>query len=177
MTLYKNVTSKPWETRGLLGGLSPQPSFAMPSAKVALILFMVVATVLFSLFAITYYLRMTLGDWVPMENPSQLWLNTALLVLSSVVFQWTRARLERNPAADVRLPFLIGGGLALAFVLGQLLVWGQLNGRGLYLSNDPAAAFFYLLTGMHVLLILDNVEHLIDWVDCGCGPEPPCCCF
>ncbi len=157
MSIYKNMTSKPWELHGLLGELTPQPTFAMPSAKLALILFMTVVTVLFSLFTVTYYLRMSLGDWVPVTSPPLLWLNTVLLVSSSIIFQRAHFVLKRSPNANVKFLFSIGGVFALAFVVGQLVVWQQLNDRGFYVASNPANTFFYLMTGLHVLHLLGGL--------------------
>ena len=157
MSIYKNVTSKPWELQGLLGELTPQPTFDMPSAKVALIMFMTVVTVLFSLFTVTYYLRMSLGDWVPVASPPLLWLNTALLVISSILFQRAQFMLKKSPEANIKAVFSIGGVFALAFIFGQLVVWQQLNERGLYVASNPANTFFYLLTGLHVLHLLGGL--------------------
>lgn len=157
MSFYKNVTSKPWENQGLLGGLDPQPTFAMPSAKLALIFFMTVVVVLFSLFTVTYYLRMTLGDWIPIASPSLLWVNTGLLVVSSILFQRARSTQVKTPTANVTVLFFIGGLFAVAFVIGQALVWQQLNAQGLYIASNPANAFFYLITGLHVVHLLGGL--------------------
>jgi cytochrome c oxidase subunit 3 len=157
MSIYKNVTSKPWELQGLLGELTPQPTFDMPSAKLALILFMTVVTILFSLFTVTYYLRMSLGDWVPVASPPLLWLNTAFLVISSILFQRAQFVLKKSPQANIRVLFAVGGIFALAFVIGQLVVWQQLNDQGLYVATNPANTFFYLMTGLHVIHLLGGL--------------------
>ena len=157
MSIYKNVTSKPWELQGLLGELTPQPTFSMPSAKLALILFMTVVTVLFSLFTVTYYLRMSLGDWVPVTNPPLLWLNTVLLVISSILFQRAQFILKKSPDRNVKAVFFIGGVFALTFVIGQFIVWQQLNDRGLFIAGNPANTFFYLMTGLHVVHLLGGL--------------------
>jgi cytochrome c oxidase subunit III len=157
MSLYKNVTSKPWEVQGLIGGLAPQPAFAMPPAKFALFLFMVVVAILFSLFTVTYYLRMELGDWVPISTPVLLWLNTVLLVASSFSLQRARVLSAKQDWSATRTAFIIGGLLALAFAAGQYLVWHQLNSQGLFLNANPANTFFYLMTGLHVLHLIGGV--------------------
>ena len=64
--------------------------------KVALVFFLVVATVVFSLFTVGYFLRMELPDWTPLEDPAKLWLNTGLLVISSALFQWARNITSNN---------------------------------------------------------------------------------
>ena len=90
MSLFKNVTVKPWERKGVIGGLEPEGAFDSPNEKVALSIFLVVASVVFSLFTVGYVLRMELPDWRPLSEPAQLWFNTALLVISSILFQWAR---------------------------------------------------------------------------------------
>ena len=84
-----------------------------------------------------------------MAEPAQLWLNTGVLVFSSVLFQLARNKVKRGEARNVFTLFLAGGILALTFIVGQLLVWGDLQEAGIYLTPNPAASFYYLLTGVH----------------------------
>jgi cytochrome c oxidase subunit 3 len=49
-----------------------------------------------------------------------LWLNTALLILSSVALQWARASADRGQVDGVKSGLLLGGGFAFAFLVGQL---------------------------------------------------------
>ena len=60
----------------------------------------------------------------------------------------------------VRRGLLVGGGFAFAFLAGQLVVWRELVDLGYYLESNPAAAFFYLLTGLHGLHLLGG---LVAW--------------
>ena len=86
MSFYRDVTRKPWNTVGLPEGIEPRPAFNMPNEKVALIIFATCASVLFSLLVVSYFIRMTVGDWVPLATPTMLWVNTGVLVLSSLCF-------------------------------------------------------------------------------------------
>ena len=106
MSLFKNVTAKPWERKGVIGGLEPEGAFESPNEKVALSIFLVVASVVFSLFTVGYILRMELPDWRPLSEPTQLWFNTALLVLSSVLFQWARNITKNDQEKNIRIAFL-----------------------------------------------------------------------
>lgn len=158
MSFYKQVTSKPWEYQAPVPGSGPESAFGSESEKIALTLFLVVVSVIFSLLTVTYYLRMDIGDWVPLADPAMLWLNTGLLVASSILFQFARTRAQRDenlPA--IRLAFFIGGVCAVLFVGGQLLVWQQLDGNGLGIGSNPSSAFFYLLTGMHALHLVGGL--------------------
>jgi len=51
--------------------------------------------------------------------------------------------------------------LGLAFLVGQVLAWRQMEARGFFLSGNPSSSFFYLLTGMHALHLLGGVVALL----------------
>lgn len=158
MSLYKQMTNKPWEYQAPGPGTGPESVFGGASEKIALTLFLVVVSVVFSLLTVTYYLRMDIGDWVPLADPSLLWLNTALLVLSSILFQFARTKAQgESGSSAVRPTFLVGGICALLFVGGQLLVWQQLASNDLGVGSNPSSAFFYLLTGMHALHLIGGL--------------------
>lgn len=158
MSFYKQVTSKPWEYQAPVPGSGPETAFGSESEKIALTLFLVVVSVIFSLLTVTYYLRMDIGDWVPLSDPSMLWFNTGLLVVSSILFQYarTKAQTEENLPA-IKLVFFVGGICAVLFVGGQLFVWQQLASNGLGVGSNPSSAFFYLLTGMHALHLVGGL--------------------
>lgn len=157
MSFYKQVTSKPWEYQGPVTGSGPESAFEKESEKIALTLFLVVVCVIFSLLTVTYYLRMDLGDWVPLADPAILWLNTAVLVLSSVAFQLARNHAHRENMERARAFFIGGGLLAVLFVAGQSYAWLQLDSSGLGVASNPSSAFFYLLTGMHAFHLLGGL--------------------
>jgi cytochrome c oxidase subunit 3 len=52
------------------------------------------------------------------------------------------------------------GFLALAFLIGQLLVWQQLIMSGYYVSGNPSNAYFYVFTSLHAIHLLGG---LIYW--------------
>jgi cytochrome c oxidase subunit 3 len=157
MSLVKQVTNKPWERKGIIGPLRPEGAFPVAQEKVALGFFLMVVGVIFSLFTVSYFIRMELPDWTPLAEPGQLWLNTGLLVISSILFQWTRNILKSGETRNLRTALLGGGLFAIAFVAGQLLVWSSLQAQGITVSSNPADSFFYILTGLHGAHILGGL--------------------
>lgn len=157
MSFYKKVTAKPWEYSSPTLGTGPETAFQSSSERIALTLFLVVVSVVFSLLAVSYYVRMEVGDWVPMKDPNLLWVNTALLIGSSVLFQLARNTAQGANFIRARALFIGAGLFAILFVLGQVMAWQQLGNVGLTVSNGPASAFFYLLTGMHALHIVGGL--------------------
>jgi len=150
----QRLMSKPWLEQGVL---EDRVAGGMPTAKMGLAVFLAVVGCLFALFTSAYFMRMALSDWRPMPVPGLLWLNTGMLVLSSVALQCAAIAVRRNDIRMVRLGLITGGLTTLAFLIGQLQAWRDLVADGYYLSSNPANSFFYLITAMHGLHILGGL--------------------
>lgn len=124
---------------------------------IALLTFLAVVTSFFALVLSAYALRMELGDWVPLSEPQLLWANTALLVLASLVFQWTRNGAVAGIASRLKPGLVLTGLLTAGFIAGQLIAWQQLQAGGQGLTSNPSNAFFYLLTGAHGVHIVGGL--------------------
>ncbi|MCY4265197.1 MAG: cytochrome c oxidase subunit 3 [Gammaproteobacteria bacterium] len=157
MKLFRSVTNKPWERKGIIGGMRPEGAFNTNAERVALSFFLIIASVVFSLFTVSYFIRMELPDWQPLAEPTQLWLNTGLLVASSVLFQWARSIVGSGQSNNLLIALVGAGVFALLFIVGQLLTWQDLQAAGLYLSSNPANAFYYLMTGLHAAHLLGGL--------------------
>ena len=157
--VVRRLTTKPWETSGSPEDLEAGSAVSLPPAKIGLWTFLAVITSLFGLFISAYWMRMqhAHGDWNPLAVPRLLWLNTALLILSSAGMQWARGAVTRAQADRAKVALIAGGVLAWAFLAGQLLAWRQLSASGYFMASSPAIAFFYLLTGVHGLHLLGGL--------------------
>jgi cytochrome c oxidase subunit 3 len=105
------------------------------------------------------------SDWHPLAVPSILWINTAILLLSSITVEIARRQLFREidvmeewlglgrPAVKRAAPWLVATlVLGCLFLAGQWIAWEQLVQQGFrYNSPDPSSHFFYLITGTHGL--------------------------
>lgn len=156
----QKLATKPWLEQGPIGDVPTDGPIAMSTPKLGLFVFLAAITSLFSLFISAYAMRMELADWTPLPTPGLLWFNTALLFMSSAGMQWAQSGANRGHLEEVRRGLLVGGGFALAFLAGQLVVWQELVDLGYFLQTNPAAAFFYLLTGLHGLHLLGG---LVAW--------------
>jgi cytochrome c oxidase subunit 3 len=161
--LVRKLSARSWEAEPAGASATVDTEDRHP-AKVGLWVFLGVVTSLFALFISAYYMRMGHGhgavhDWHPVSEPKVLWLNTALLLLSSVAMQWARSNAQRGAKARTRDGLLLGGLLTFAFVIGQLYAWQQVvppTTDGWFL-RDPAIAFFYVLTAVHGLHLLGGI--------------------
>ena len=149
MSFLGELADKPWLTQGSLDGIPDAVESDLPTPQFGLRVFLGVVTVLFALFAVVYSERMLFSDWRTLPEPWLLWLNTGILILSSMAIQRAvnSARLGRMDG--VRTGLVAAGILTLAFLAGQFWVWLQLVGLGYYAATNVANAFFYLLTALH----------------------------
>jgi len=157
--LARRLTAKSWETAGSPEEAEAGSTLNLPPAKLGLLVLLAVITSLFGLFISAYWMRMehAHGDWIPLAVPRLLWLNTALLILSSAGMQWASVAARRSQAQRVRVALITGGAFAWAFLAGQLLAWRQLSAAGYFVASNPAVAFFYLLTAVHGLHLLGGL--------------------
>lgn len=128
--------------------------------------------VFFAVLVSAFFVRPTSGhisaadafisDWHPLMAPPILWINTAILLLSTLTMEIARRQLFHEidimeewlglgrPAVRRAAPWLIATiGLGILFLAGQWIAWTQLARQGLFFSSNPNSHFFYLVTGTH----------------------------
>ena len=109
----------------------------------------------------------TANDWHPLTIPAIVFVNTLVLLASSVTLEVARHRVAdyaRGQAAErsASLFWLVATlGLGLLFVAGQYAAWRQLRAEGLYLASNPNSSFFYVLTAMHAVHVLGGLAGLL----------------
>ena len=156
----QRLAAKPWLEQGVIDEPSAAGRPRPPAAKLGLGVFLAVVAVLFALLASAYSIRMRLGDWQALPLPWLLWLNTVVLIASSVALQWARTAARRGHVDAARDALLAGGATALLFLLGQLLAFRELAAAGFYMASNPASAFFHLITAVHGLHLLGGLAAL-----------------
>jgi cytochrome c oxidase subunit 3 len=161
----QRLTAKPWLEEGVLGGFPDTDVPRQPAVKFGLGVFLAVAGCLFALLISAYITRVDLAasnvvDKAELPVPTLLWLNTGLLLFSSVTLHWASVAARRGQMGGVRIDLIAGAIATLLFVVGQLLAWQQLGRAGYFLASNPAASFFYLLTGTHGLHVLGGLVAL-----------------
>ncbi|MFQ5663492.1 MAG: heme-copper oxidase subunit III [Terriglobia bacterium] len=110
----------------------------------------------------SYVVRKGLSDdWVAFALPRILWLNTVVLLASSVTLERARRFLGRAQPGGFRRWWGVTTALGILFLAGQVVAWHQLAAAGVYLSTNPSSSFFYVLTGAHGAHLLGGVIALL----------------
>jgi len=130
------------------------------AAKTGLWILMAVLTVLFGLLLLAYVIRMSDGDWRPIEIPWQLWMNTGVLILGSIALRRAVSLSHHPRAGRLHVSLLVSGVCGLGFLLGQLWAWQRLIGLNHTVASNPSNSFFYLLTGLHGVHVIGGLVAL-----------------
>jgi cytochrome c oxidase subunit 3 len=116
---------------------------------------------LFASLASAYVVRSGLAtDWVAVDLPALVWLNTLVLLASGAALEIGR-RSARRPAAGGAVWIWAALGLGTLFLAGQVAAWIQLNGAGIRLGTTPYGSFFYVLTGVHAAHLVVGLVALL----------------
>lgn len=99
-------------------------------------------------------------DWIAIQIPPVLWINTVLLVISSLTMEFARRALARNDYDNLKRWIVLTTALGIAFLAGQVFAWRELSAQGIYVNSHPHSSFFYLLTSLHALHLLGGVMAL-----------------
>ena len=114
-----------------------------------------IATISMSFAALTSALvvRQSSGpDWQHLHLPSLLYVNTLVLLASSMTLESSRRRGSFGLHATLVLGML--------FLGGQVFAWRQLAAQNLLLATGPSSAFFYVFTMLHALHVLGGLGGL-----------------
>jgi cytochrome c oxidase subunit 3 len=100
------------------------------------------------------------NDWVDTPLPPILWINTAVLVGSSIALELARRALRSSQRAAFNRYWTAATILGALFLGGQYIAWRQLNDAGIYLASNPSSSFFFLLTCVHAVHLLGGISAL-----------------
>lgn len=165
MSLISRLSEKSWQSPGVESHADPA-EYRPAASTVGVYVYFGVAMVVFSLMTAAYLVRMGLpsvmdhgggGDWQPMPEPPMLWVNSAVLIVSSITWESARRSAIGGEQGSMRSMSILGAVLGLFFLAGQLMLWRGYQAAGYYLSANPANAFFYLLTAVHGLHLAGGI--------------------
>lgn len=147
------------------GGGGKKPGKGQPSSKryfTGMAIGIVSILMFFMALASAFLVRKgTSGDWVAVRIPALLWINTAVLLISSGTLEQARKFLAKRDGAGFKTYWLLTTALGIGFLIGQLVAWRQLAKQGIYLATNPASSFFYIFTGAHALHLIGGIAALV----------------
>lgn len=151
----------PPATTGFGGGDGDSRGASRRASITGLLVLLAASVMLFAAFTSAFFVRRGLSnDWVDTPLPPILWINTGVLVTSSIALELARAALRGGRRVAFNRYWTGATTLGALFLGGQYLAWRQLNDAGIYLATNPSSSFFFVLTCAHAVHLLGGVSAL-----------------
>ncbi|HEX8288586.1 MAG TPA: heme-copper oxidase subunit III [Pyrinomonadaceae bacterium] len=97
-------------------------------------------------------------EWKPFDGlPIQVWLSTFLILASSFTLYTAQKAIYKNDQPQAKKWLVATTALGAAFISSQLLAWLELMRRGVYVSSNQYAGFFYIMTIAHAVHVLGGI--------------------
>jgi cytochrome c oxidase subunit 3 len=129
--------------------------------QTAILLGMVSIFMFFMALSAAFLVRKTGKDWIQFRLPGILWLNTVVLLTSSLTMDLSRRRLALANMAGFKSMWRATTALGLAFLAGQFVAWRELVARGYYVGSNPSSSFFYIFTVAHAVHLVGGIGALL----------------
>jgi cytochrome c oxidase subunit 3 len=144
------------------GGNSEGRGADRRAAFTALFVLLVSVSMIFVAFIVAFLARRSMSDnWLSFSKPPILFLNTAILIASSVVLDFSRRALKAGERSRFNFWWTTATILGGLFLAGQFVAWHDLREAGVFVATNPASAFFYILTVAHAFHLLGGLSALV----------------
>jgi cytochrome c oxidase subunit 3 len=138
-----------------------------PPASTGIWVGLAAITMTFAAFTSALIVRQGTAPLVHIALPPVLYLNTLLIIASSVSLEVARRRIAgfmggvKDQTASPALWLYVTLLLGLLFVAGQTFAWVQLRSQGFGLATNISYSFFYVLTVAHALHVFGGLGGLV----------------
>lgn len=128
--------------------------------KLAMWVAIVSLIMMFTALTSAYIVRRAAGNWLEFSIPSIFYVNTLVIVGSSLTLHAAYAAFKREAAFAYKSLLGITFLLGIAFVVLQYLGWEQLAAEGVPLKINPSGDFVYAISGLHAVHVLGGIAAL-----------------
>lgn len=137
---------------------------SMNPKKFAMWLFIVSVMMLFGAWTSAYIVKRGEPGWSSFELPLQFWLNTGIIIASSITMIWAQRSARKDNLEQTKMALGMTTALGIAFLIGQWLAWEKMVEMNYYFAgsgSNSSSSFIYVLTGFHGLHIVSGVVFLV----------------
>jgi cytochrome c oxidase subunit 3 len=131
------------------------------SQKFALWIAIAAMIMMFGAFTSAYVVRRAGGNWFEFKLPDIFFLNTAVMLVSSVTLHFSFRAFKNGQEAKYKSLLITTLVLGLAFIVLQYKGWEALNAMGATFVINPSSSFVYVISGMHAAHVLGGIAGLL----------------
>lgn len=128
--------------------------------KLALWVAIVSLLMMFTALTSAYIVRRSAGNWLEFSIPSIFYINTLVIVVSSLTLHAAYGAFKREAEGAYKSLLSVTFLLGIAFVVLQYLGWEQLAAAGVPLKINPSGDFVYAISGLHAVHVIGGIAAL-----------------
>jgi cytochrome c oxidase subunit 3 len=129
--------------------------------KFALWIGMASIMMMFAALTSAYLVRRAGGNWLEFSLPTIFYINTLVLLVSSIALHYSYHSYKRREILKYRFFLVASFIMGCSFLVMQYYGWVELFSIGIDLKGNPSGSFLYVITGIHGLHILGGLAALI----------------
>ena len=129
--------------------------------KMALYVAIVSLVMMFTALTSAYIVRRAAGNWLEFDIPSLFYINTLVIVASSITLHAAYVAFKREATVAFQTLLSISLALGIGFVVMQLQGWEQLAAAGVEIKLNPSGDFIYAISGLHALHVIGGIAALL----------------
>jgi cytochrome c oxidase subunit 3 len=110
-----------------------------------------------------YIVRKYTGNWMVFQLPSQFWISTAIIIISSISMNWAMQSIKKENYKALTQAIIITLVLGIVFIISQIMGWSALIRANIYAMGDKSSAsgsYLYIITALHIAHILGGLAAL-----------------
>ena len=144
-----------------MNSMSIQKPLKVHPHKFAMWLGIAGMVMLFASLTSAYIIRKSAGNWTEFNLPSVFWINTLLVIGSSVTLFFAVRNHKALNNGQYKIWITLTSVLGILFLIGQIKGWKDLTAGGILLTGNPSGSFVYVISGLHAVHMLGGVIALL----------------
>lgn len=128
--------------------------------KLALWVALVSLVMMFTALTSAYVVRRAAGNWLEFDIPSIFYINTLVIIASSITLHSAYIAFKREATLAFRALLSITFVLGIVFVALQLVGYDLMAAQGLDIKINPSVSFIYAISGLHALHVIGGIAVL-----------------
>lgn len=116
---------------------------------------------MFAAFTSAYVVRRASGNWLEFKLPDIFFVNTVVLVLSSVTLHSAYTAFKKSNEKWYKGLLIATFVLGILFVVLQYKGWQAMSAIGATFTVNPSSSFIYVISGLHAAHVLGGIAALI----------------
>ncbi|HRI61237.1 MAG TPA: heme-copper oxidase subunit III [Saprospiraceae bacterium] len=116
---------------------------------------------MFGAFTSAYVVRRSGGNWLEFKLPDIFFVNTAVIVLSSVTLHYAYTAFKKGNEMWYKGLLITTFVLGILFVILQYEGWKAMTAIGATFTVNPSSSFIYVISGLHAAHVLGGIATLV----------------